>query len=198
MEPRGEPPPVETVTGTDLLAALADPENQTAWRDWVERYRPLVVSFAERSGVPPADAEDLAQESLLAFARAYRDGRYERSRGRLRSWLYGLARVHLLRWRARGRPAEASLDEEDRAGPDPFEPAWEEEWRVAVLRQCLAVIRREVEPATLRAFQAFVLEERPAREVAAELGLSENAVFGAKRRVLRRLRELEPLMEDVF
>ena len=51
---------------------------------------------------------------------------------------------------------------------------------------------------TLEAFRLFALEDWPAEKVGAHLDMTPNAVFGAKRRVLERVRELIPLMEDVF
>jgi RNA polymerase sigma-70 factor (ECF subfamily) len=54
----------------------------------------------------------------------------------------------------------------------------------------------EFEPATWRAFWECVVNERPAAEVASELELTENAVYLAKGRVLRRLRnELGGLLD---
>ena len=51
-------------------------------------------------------------------------------------------------------------------------------------------------PATWRACWEFVVSDRPAKEVAAELGLTVNAVYLAKSRVLRRLRhELVGLLD---
>ena len=189
---------VGTVTSTTLLEGLKDPANATIWRQWVDRYRPIVVHFARRAGVGD-DAEDVAQAALLDFAQAYREGRYERDRGRLRSWLLGVARHHVLRWhRARSaKPASEVLVDEP-GGPSDLEAVWEEEWRAAVLSQCRTAIKGEFSPTTLEAFERFVSSGRSAAEVGRELGISENAVFGAKRRVLRRLRELEPLMRDLF
>ena len=67
-----------------------------------------------------------------------------------------------------------------------------------MLRQCLLEVSLEVEPKTFRAFELFARQGKPARDVANELGISENAVFGAKRRVLRRVRELLPKIEEVL
>jgi RNA polymerase sigma-70 factor (ECF subfamily) len=60
----------------------------------------------------------------------------------------------------------------------------------------LEIMQADFEPATWRACWEFVVEGRPAAEVARELGLSVNAVYLAKGRVLRRLRaELEGMLE---
>jgi RNA polymerase sigma-70 factor (ECF subfamily) len=66
---------------------------------------------------------------------------------------------------------------------------WDEEHNRHVARRLCELIAVEFEPATQRAFHRLVLEGAPAKAVAAELGLSINAVYIAKSRVLQRLRQ---------
>jgi len=189
------------VTSTTLLDGLRDPANRTIWTAYVERYRPLIVGYVRRLGIAEDEAEDVAQSALLAFASAYRQGRYERDRGRLSSWLFGIVTHEVRAHRRRLRRVELP-DADDllarRPAEDELEALWERRWRALVLRACLHQVGQEVQPTTMAAFRAFALEGRPAREVAASLGLSENAVFGAKRRVLARVCELLPLMEEAW
>jgi RNA polymerase sigma-70 factor (ECF subfamily) len=57
-------------------------------------------------------------------------------------------------------------------------------------------MQSDFQPATWRACWEHVAEGRPAAEVAAELGMTEGAVYVARCRVLRRLRsELEGLLD---
>lgn len=193
------------ITSTTLLRGLADPRDQEAWERFVGRYRPLVVDYLERVGLAAHDAEDVAQASLLAFSEAYRRGRYDRDAGRLRSWLFGIVRRQLAEW-WRGRlrqPLQGSGIRkqellEASGASDELAELWDRRWREAVLRSCLDQVRREVEERTFRAFERFCLDEAPCEEVAGELGMTENAVYGAKRRVLGRVRALQPLMEDLY
>lgn len=197
---------LHTVTSTLLLDGLRDPNNHTVWRDYVDRYRPLLVDYARRLGLLPADAEDVAQQVLMAFATAYREGKYDPQKGRLRSWLFGIARTTIRNWRSRQQAREIQVAESGEStgffaqieDEDHLERLWEERWQQAVLQQCLVEVRREVEDKTYRAFELFARLGRPAREVADELGISQNAVFGAKRRVLRRIREILPQLEEVW
>jgi RNA polymerase sigma-70 factor, ECF subfamily len=192
-----------TVTRTWLLEGLRTSSNGSVWALFVDRYRPMLVAFACRLGLPSDAAEDAAQQALAEFVRAYQGGRYNRDAGRLRDWLFGIAR-NQVRSMHRGRARDARVGEAgvyggdaDRlAAPDVWESLWQEEWQAAVLRECLERVRREVEPVTVAAFTMFAVQGRPARDVGAELGLSENAVFGAKRRVLRRILELMPAVEE--
>jgi RNA polymerase sigma factor (sigma-70 family) len=194
-----------TVTSTALLQALRCSENRTAWQNFTERYYPLVWRFARRLGLGPADAEDAAQETLLAFARAYQAGQYDRDKGRLHDWLFGIARRQI-EWVRRRLGREVQLPSPtDGTGPleripddDPQVQLWEEEWQQAVLHQCLREIRGAFEPKTVEAFELFAWKGLSAGEVAARLGMTPNAVFLAKHKILKRIRELVPRMEEVW
>ena len=66
-----------------------------------------------------------------------------------------------------------------------------------VPRRALAIVRVDFEAQTWKACWEFVVNERSAAEVSAELGISENAVYLAKSRILRHLRtELAGLLDD--
>lgn len=191
-----------TVTNTQILVGLRDPEDHAIWSEYVNRYRPMIVAYCRRVGLPAADAEDIAQDALMTFAVSFREGKYDRGRGRLRAWLFGIVHNVLQRWfRARGRRAEVQpiAEETDELAripdADRLAELWEEEWQQAVVRTCLDAVRAEVGQQTFRAFELFALEGRPAAAVAAELGTTDNAVFLAKHRVLRRMRELRPQLE---
>jgi len=192
-----DPLRVLTVTRTDILEGLKDAGNRTVWQQYVDRYRPLLVAWFRRLGLAETDAEDVAQETLLAFSTAYREGRYDREQGRLRSWLFGIARNQFRAFRRRRREVRLDTDDaEDVADPTDLEGVFEEEWQDAVLRQGLETVRQEVEPRTFEAFDLFVHQAWPARRVAEHLGMTEDAVFAAKHRLLRRLRDLLPRLES--
>ncbi|MDM7998830.1 MAG: sigma-70 family RNA polymerase sigma factor [Dehalococcoidia bacterium] len=185
-----------TTTSTSLLAGLHDRGNERAWGEFDARYHPLLISFGRRLGLAEHDAYDAAQETLLAFAEAYRQGRYDREKGRLRTWLYGIA-TNKIRDLQRRRAREIVGDAADRTGlmeqiPDEhtMSEAWEAEWQAAVLAACTEEVRHQVEASTMQAFELFVLKGRPGEEVAQHLGISRDAVFKAKRRVLTRMREV--------
>lgn len=197
----GEPHRLTTATSTELLEGLRDADNREVWARFVERYRSVIVRTGRRAGLDDADAEDFAQQALLAFAQAYREGRYERDKGSLRAWMFGIVRIQLAAFRRRhARVARVAETAEIAAlaSDDELAAHWEQEWRAAVLRQCLAEVAAEVEPATVEAFERFALRGEPAVSVAAALGMTVNAVYGAKHRVLQRIRELLPVMTGIW
>jgi RNA polymerase sigma-70 factor (ECF subfamily) len=66
---------------------------------------------------------------------------------------------------------------------------WDREHGRHVLRRLQELVESEFAPATWRAFELRVIEERPSAEVAAVMEISRNAVDIAKSRVLARLRQ---------
>jgi DNA-directed RNA polymerase specialized sigma24 family protein len=79
-----------TRTSTILLQRLKDRGDDAIWREFDTRYRPVLLAVGRRLGLGLADAEDAAQETLVAFLAEYKEGRYRREMGRLRDWLAGI------------------------------------------------------------------------------------------------------------
>lgn len=206
MAEQQDPPHLQTVTSTFLLEGLRQPGNDTVWAQFDQRYRPMIVSYARRLGLGEDDAQDAAQQTLIAFNTSYQDGKYEREKGRLRTWLFGIARNQILNARRRRQKREVQVV--DASGETQFfnrvedegemAELWEQEWREAVLRQCLEEIRREFDAKTLEAFELFAWKGKSAQEVGEKLDMSANAVFLVKHRVMKRIKALVPKMEEVF
>jgi RNA polymerase sigma-70 factor, ECF subfamily len=193
---------VDSRTSTTLLEGLKDRANSQSWGYFVKRYRPIVLAFAKKRGLSTADAEDVSQKTMLDFYRRYLEGRYDRAKGRLRAWLFGIAHRNVLNMkRQRGR--ELAAVGGTKAGklianvesPDSAKDDWEREWERRVLRSCLEEVAKQLNPTTVRAFELRVLKRWPVKKVAEELGLTENAVYGAKHRALKRIEKIKDEME---
>ena len=83
---------MQVTTTTVLLDGLYDPANSVVWRQFDQRYRPIIIGFARRLGLTDDDAADIAQETLVRFVKEYRAGKYDRTRGRLRTWIIAMVR----------------------------------------------------------------------------------------------------------
>jgi len=185
-------------TSPTLLERLRRPGEEAAWARFVELYTPLLYYWACRAGLQQADAADLVQDVLTTLVRKLPEFSYDRQRS-FRGWLRAVA---LNRWRDQrrrraARPAQVSpraLDE--LLGARNEDPFGEVEYRRELVARALQLIAGEFRPATWKAWSEHVLAGRPASEVAAELGVSEGAIYTAKSRVLARLRrELDGLLD---
>ncbi|MBX3373702.1 MAG: RNA polymerase sigma factor [Phycisphaeraceae bacterium] len=186
-----------------MLAGLVASDND-AWRDFTGRFRQPIVRFARSLGLSGAAAEDVAQETLIAFADQVRRGRYDRARGRLSRWLFGIAYRQALNERragarraARTAPADShlvdSLPDEQSATR-----TWDRLWERSVLEQCLQQVRGEVDPDTFRAFELVIRDEKSPADAASILGRPVKLVYNAKHRVLKRIRELRAELEELI
>jgi RNA polymerase sigma-70 factor (ECF subfamily) len=196
---------MDWVTTSTLLRDLRDFRNEAAWERFVQRFREPIVRFARGIGVPERGAEDVAQETLVAFAEAYRAGRYDRGKGRLSQWLFGIAYRQAHRQRRRDArpeglvPAGSEGERFWEAIPDErtATPIWQMEWEDFVLKECFDRARLEFEPSTIEIFESLVRDGRPAAEVAQAAGVTVGAVYNIKHRVLRRMKDLRPELEEL-
>lgn len=177
-------------TPASLLERLRQPQPQEAWDRLVLLYTPLIYSWARQAGLIEEDAADLVQDVFVILLQTLPTFEYDRRKS-FRRWL---RTVTLNKWRERCRHRQRSpvcegggFDEEQLPAPE-SEQFWEVEYRQHVVAQALAIMSRDFQPATWQAFWEQVVRERPAAEVAAELGMTVGAVYAARFRVLGRLR----------
>ena len=191
-----------TRTTTALLEELLDPANDEVWHDFDRRYRPILVAFARRLGLPAEDAADAAQDTLVKFVRSYREGKYDRDRARLRSWIIGIARhcvydIHQRRATdpKRGLSAISELPDEST-----LNAMWDQECEHEILRQGISELRQQTktEEGTIRAFEMLAFDGRKPAEIAEALSISLNDVYLAKHRCLKRLREILTQLEHLY
>jgi RNA polymerase sigma-70 factor (ECF subfamily) len=160
----------------------------------VDLYAPLVYAYLRKQGLQDADAADLSQEVLLAFAAAVSRLEYDPRRGAFRNYLFTAVRHKLSDWRSAGRKRTRGSGDTDAHRALEQHPAaevaeWETEWQQRVFTWACEQVRREVTDSTWQAFWRTA-HGQPCKEVAAELGQSVTAVYIARSRVLARLKEL--------
>lgn len=195
--------PATTCTSTALLRGLCDHGNNAAWEELDTRYRPIITGFARRMGLSAEDAADVAQDALVKFAQDYQAGKYDRGRGRLRTWLMIIVKYRVLdirRANANRREQAAGSVQLEIEDEKTLDQLWESERRASILRQALTDLKlnSRISEKTVSAFEQYVLKERQAEVVAAELGMTTHDVYMAKNRVAEKLREMLDRLEHLF
>jgi RNA polymerase sigma-70 factor (ECF subfamily) len=186
------------------LLLRAQQGEQSAWRRLVDLYQPLIRACLLREQVRPQEAEDLTQDVLAVLVKELPGFEHAGRPGSFRAWLRTVTvnRARLY-WRAGSGREEAAggsdalVRLEALADPDsPLSRLWDEEHDAHVLRRLLSLMEQEFEPATLRAFRRLTFDGASGQQVADELSMSVAAVYGARSRVLQRLRqEAEGLLD---
>ncbi len=193
------------ITTSTILQNLTDCANHAAWDRFNRRFTGPIVRFGRQMGLTEADAEEAAQETLLAFAEGYRKGRYDRTKGRLSRWLFGIAfRQALSKKRSvvrRTAQTNAPVDStfwDGLAGEESAATVWDKEWQESILQICLGRVREQVEPATYRAFELVMRDGQTPKQAADLLGVPVKAVYNAKYTVLTRLRSIKAEVEEAL
>ena len=192
-----------TRTTTAMLEGLHDPENAQLWEAFDRRYRPILVGFARNLGVGEVDAADIAQETLSRFVQEYREGKYDRSRGRLGAWLVGIARYRILDLRRKQSGRRQIIDDEAVAALDDerhLTQVWENERKQAVLREAMQELRTasRTDPRTIEIFELLMVHGLTTQAVAEQMNVSDHDVYLAKSRVAQRLRTIVERIEAEY
>ncbi len=190
-------------TSTSMLEGLFDPAADRVWRAFDARFRPILLEVAKKLGLDEADAADAAQETLLRFLGEYRSGKYDRTRGRLRSWVLGILKyrvAEMKRLKGRRREFRGESGIVEIPNDQELDLVWSSARRAAILRLAMTELNtnRHVAGKTLQAFDAFVIRHHPAAQVARELNMSVNGVYVAKNRVAEKLREIIARLDQLY
>jgi RNA polymerase sigma-70 factor (ECF subfamily) len=190
-------------TRESLLVELRSPANREAWNEFALLYRPVIYRLARHRGLQDADAQDLAQQVLMAIASAI--GEWEKSNEsvRFRHWLRRVARNAIVNTLSRqphdraagGSSAHERLIEQP-SDEGQFDEQIEVEYRRELYLRAAKMIRSDFEPDTWRAFEMTVIENRSIDEAALQLDKQVGTIYAARSRIMRRLREAVRELEE--
>ncbi len=212
-------------TSTTLLRDLAQDSQHARWAEFVERYRPMMETFM-RERFPTVEADDVIQETLIALIETLPVYHYSpEEKGSFHNYLTGILRNKALRQlgkdkrqaelvdgmrRSRGDTpyqtadsgaGNAMLADFGRAGsPLPAEYTVDEQsWREALMEIALRQLLADdtVHARTREVFRRVAVNGEKPEDVASDFGITRNAVYQMKDRMMTRLREFVAALEKV-
>lgn len=107
-------PAPASATDSDLVVAVAA-RDRAAFVALFDRWAGRIKAFALRRGASPSDADEIAQDVMVAIWR--RAATYDPARASASAWIYGIARNRRVDFARRAA----------RPGPDPLDPAFQPE-----------------------------------------------------------------------
>ena len=185
-------------TNVSLLIRVQDPDNHDAWARFDAQYRPLITHFCrKRFNMPPAEAEEAAQDVLVKLVANMKQFKYDSKRS-FRSWLSTVAKnsvIDGMRKRRLDRAAGGS-DHNDRLANVPDSASEKDELaeklslelQQSLFDECEALVKARVTEQTWNAF-TMLRAEKKAAEVSEVLDMRLATVYRAKTRVLKLFRE---------
>ncbi len=188
---------LSTSTSPTLLAGMRA-HDQLAWQRFSLVFGPVLYVWVRQGGIPERDAPDVVQAVSQSVFQSLPRFRKERPGERFRDWLWTIAKRRMcdyFRSRQHLQLARGGSDAQLRLQEVPERyPADEPEAVVSestlIVREALEMIRGEFRPNTWRACHLLVCEGWNAEAAATELQMSTGAVYMARSRVLKRLKEV--------
>jgi RNA polymerase sigma factor (sigma-70 family) len=183
-------------TSASLLVRIGgNPGDGAAWGEFVKRYGRKIYHWCRHWGLQEADAHDVTQNVLLKVARQMDAFRYDPAKS-FRGWLKTITHAAWCDW----------LDDQRRAGQgsgdtavlrqlatlegrDDLTQRLEAEYDQELLEAASARVRLRVAPHTWEAFRLLAFEDLSGADVAERLGMKVGAVFVAKSKVQKLLKE---------
>jgi RNA polymerase sigma factor (sigma-70 family) len=193
-----------------LEAQGESPAAQQALEKLCRTYWRPIYSFIRRQGIGPADAEDLTQGFFASLLEHRNLNAVRKDQGRLRSYLLGALKYFLADERRRGMAIKRGkgqrlipleeLRADGRVEMEPGDPVtaeliYERRWASTVLERALNVLKDEYQKAgnaalfdSLKELLAVEPDTPSQADIAAQLGMTENAVRQAFHRFRQRYR----------
>jgi serine/threonine protein kinase/DNA-directed RNA polymerase specialized sigma24 family protein len=189
-------------TKASLLFRLQgkDPE---AWREFDAVYQPILLAYLRKRGLSETDAVDVFQDicvRLLGKIHTYEPANFEFQKG-----LFDLTQQVLLqqaRFRASHkillREWDAQVLRATASDITRMEKEWSRIYRAQILQHVVKEVKSQTSPRAWTCFEQRLLRNRPAAEIARELGMMTNLVHVYVFRVSRRLREVCQELDQDF
>lgn len=183
-------------TDVSFLEKISDGD-EVSWEKFKEIYSPLIRYCGHEWGLNAVETDELVQDVMVSFFMGSKTFRYDRSKGKFRSYLQEIAKNKIFSLLRKRKGAAAELSENQALIDYAFDEKWDAEWHSYLCTEAFKLLEKEMEAVSFQSFKMYVMEERPPAEVAAKLGISVNAVYINKCRALehlrRTIRELEKL-----
>lgn len=182
-------------TRKSLLNGLKDQADDQSWQRFFDTYGGAIHGLAMKAGMPPAEADDVLQETMICIARKMPEFRYDPEAGSFKGWLFKIARRRIADHFRKLRPS-VSLDTDFPVAADnSLEAQWEDEWRRNLLKNALDRVKNEVSARQWQMFDLAALQNWPMERITTLLGANRATVYVARMRISRRVREVAAQLE---
>ncbi|WP_353131273.1 RNA polymerase sigma factor [Parapedobacter pyrenivorans] len=190
------PPNAPGTTSGSLLFRLKTPD-EAAWERFVDVYGPLVMHWIRRRceacGLPTDRRDDVVQDVFLSVRQYI--GNFERQRtGSFRKWLRKIVNSRVIDVSRNSKQKERTFSETEldvlHKIPDPsIDETERSREREILFQSIIAVVAKDFGPATRKIMEETMIGDRPDSEIAAALGMTENAVRQTRQRIKKRIRD---------
>jgi RNA polymerase sigma factor (sigma-70 family) len=195
LTPKPDPDKSEFHTNVALIAKVRDRSDVESWRQFYQFYQPLLARYMRRLGLDDHTANDVIQDVFVRLLQALPTFQLDSERGRFRAYLWRLTYSALVdqarRVKARRQAEEhwvKRFQRDDEAESRKLHEELNEINQQQILEIAMPRVRALMSSRAWKCFEERCLRDRPGAVIAAEMGMTDKAVFVYASRVLKAVR----------
>ena len=165
--------------------------NDAAWREFLSTYSPLIRLIARQYRLTDEETDELIQDVCVAMIQRDALGKYDEAQGRFRTYLGRIVSncaIDLMR--RRPVPTQSATERFNNIPaeqPSQTTPPIDDGDEI-LLQMAMEDVRSRCDDLTFMAFEFHIRQNRPAKEVAQALGVSEQNVYLSSSRIVKRIK----------
>lgn len=179
-------------TQQTLIQRAQDPDDNQAWDDFVSYYKSFIRMVLYKSNISLNDTDDLIQAILVRIWKGLPNYEYKKEQARFRTWLSTIIRnciiTHINKSKNKGEKVSLIEEQAENISESEIEEIINSEWLEYVSSIAMEKVREVFSGNAIEVFR-LSLEEKSAREIASELGITEESVFVLRSRVKQKLKK---------
>lgn len=168
----------------ELIARIAQSADRKAFAELFRHFAPRIKSYMLRLGASDGEAEDLAQEAMVAVWR--KAGQFDPAKAAAATWIFAIARnLRIDRFRRERRP---ELDPDDPALVPDETPRADQVLAASQSTRRVREALRDLPEEQIRVVELSFFEEMPHAAISESLGIPLGTVKSRLRLAMGRLR----------
>lgn len=184
-------------TRNTLIKRAKSQQDDAAWRELVDLYKPYIYVVIRSMEVPADDADDLLQQTLIAIWKSLPDYQYNPEQAKFRTWLNKVTRnqvlSHFRKKQSHKHKLEKFVDQghaqtDDSEQSDIHEAMFSKEWELFLSNAAMRNIEQYFSANALAAFKLF-LEGKDSTQISQELEVNRDSVYKYISRIKAKLTE---------
>lgn len=182
-------------TRISLLKRLQNGQDETAWAEFHEIYRPVLARMVAAVGLPSSDQQDVVQEIWIAIYKGIEKYEARSHSFAFRGWLAKIARNTAINYLSRKSPQRTeslhngALLTDRNSTKEILKEQWDREYQRQVLQWAAMRVAARVSQSTFNAFWRTVVEGESVEKVARELGITPGSLYVSRGRIMATLRQ---------
>lgn len=163
--------------------------DQESWTNFYYLYSPVVRCAGKYYHLDDAECEDLIQQVMIKFSGNAASFTYRAGQVKFRTFFAKIIHNQIIDT-LRRKNVQMRLQHDAQILYEDFHEVFMTEYCKAALEEAKAELKRRVDEKTYQAFEMYGLQNRPAEQVAAILGMSLSSIYTSKSRCKKILKEI--------